>query len=59
MMKNSRPTISSVFKGLIFMAIDIVCVPVSIGTAAQGPTAAEYSVALNLSGQQRMLTQKT
>ncbi len=57
-MKETRFPISMFLKGLIFMALSIVCIQLSIASAAQGPTAAQYGVVLNLSGKQRMLTQK-
>ncbi len=44
--------------GFFLIAIGLICFQATICWAVQGPTAAEYGVVLNLSGKQRMLTQK-
>jgi len=47
-----------IVRGVFFIAIGLICFLSTTCWAAQGPTAAEYGVVLNLSGKQRMLTQK-
>ena len=44
--------------GLILIVFGLFCLQTTECLAVQGPTAAEYGTVLNLSGKQRMLTQK-
>jgi len=45
-------------RGFLLIAIGLICLQATMCWASQGPTSAEYGVVLNLSGKQRMLTQK-
>ena len=47
-----------VFSLLVVFALGIACFLPAMSSASEGPTSAEYGVVLNLSGKQRMLTQK-
>ncbi len=58
-MTIKREVSSMFFAGLTVFLLGIFCFQSSLCTAQQkGPVAAEYGVVLNLSGKQRMLTQK-